>query len=65
VRKWIDILAAIKADIADAKATCGRDGLGCTAFRGYYGDNHERRYRKCGQCPMEALAAIREALGDV
>ncbi len=65
VRKWIDILAAIKADIANAKATCGSDGLGCAGFRGYYGDNHERRYRKCGQCPMEALSNVRGAIADV
>ena len=53
---------AIEGDIADAKAACGGDGLGCKDFRPYYGDDAERRYRKCGQCPMEALSNCRAAL---
>ncbi len=52
---------AIRLDISDAKVTCGSDGKGCKAFRPYYGDNTERRYRKCGQCPMEVLSNVREA----
>lgn len=65
MRKWLDILAAIKADIAEAKVGCGGDGLGCAAFRGYYGEGaNERRYSKCGQCPMAALSNIREAVND-
>ncbi len=62
VRKWIDILTAIQADIANAKELCGRDGLGCLSCRDCYGDDHERMYRNCGQCPMDALSAIREAI---
>jgi hypothetical protein len=50
---------AIRLDIEDAKATCGGDGLGCTAFRPYY-NNPERRYSKCGQCPMGVLSNVRE-----
>ncbi len=52
---------AIRLDIQDAKATCGGDGLGCKAFRPYF-DDVERRYRKCGQCPMEALSNVREVM---
>ena len=65
VRKWLEIFTAMQADISDAEIVCGGDGLGCKAFRGYYGDGHERRYLKCGQCPMEALSNTREVLGDV
>ncbi len=57
------LLAAVKEDIADAKAVCGGDGKGCEAFRDYY-DNDERRYRKCGQCPMEALSATRAVMKE-
>ena len=56
--------AAIRLDIEDAQVTCGGDGMGCKAFRPYYGDDQERRYRKCGQCPMEALSNVREAMSD-
>jgi len=52
---------AIRLDIEDANVTCGGDGLGCKAFRPYY-DNPERRYRKCGQCPMDALSNVREVM---
>ncbi len=62
VRKWIDILAAVKGDIEDAKKVCGGDGLGCKTCRGFYGNKHEHRYRKCGQCPMAALSGIRDVM---
>ena len=63
LRTLLRLREAIQLDIEDAKATCGGDGLGCEAFRPYF-DNPERRYRKCGQCPMEALSNIREAMSD-
>lgn len=52
---------AIENDISDAKSQCGGDGLGCETFRQYY-DNVERRYKKCGSCPMNVLANVRAAI---
>lgn len=63
VRRWITILAAINVDIAKARATCGGDGLGC-AESFWHCDVNGRRYRKCGQCPMDVLANLREAVND-
>ena len=55
VRQWIEILTAIKVDIAKAKIICGNCG-----------DNHEPLYRKCGpNCPLDALVNIREAMENV
>lgn len=55
------VVEAARGDIADAKTACGGDGLGCKTFRCYYTDP-EWRYRKCGQCPMDALSSVRDAL---
>ena len=58
------LVATVEAalrDLEDAKHTCGGDGLGCPASDPYY-EHGERRYRKCGHCPMETLSNIREAL---
>ena len=57
------LITAMKLDIADAKVVCGGDGKGCAAFRSYY-SNLERRFRKCGQCPMEVTYNIREILKE-
>ena len=54
VHQWISVFAAIKADIENAKAMCGGDGMGCKGFRGHNAD--------CPRCPMETLATIRESL---
>ena len=56
-----EIAQAIEQDECDAKAACGGDGKGCPTFRDYY-DSDERRWRKCGQCPMDALHHSRAAL---
>ncbi len=54
VRQWIEILGAIKVDIAKAKIVCGNCG-----------DNHEALFRKCGSnCPLDALVNIQEAVND-
>lgn len=55
---------AIEADLSDAKAVCGGDGEGCETYRGYY-DSAERRHRKCGQCPMDAIFHARRALASL
>lgn len=55
------VVEAANGDIENARATCGGDGLGCPAFRSYY-KTPEQRWRKCGQCPMDALAGTIEAL---
>lgn len=55
------LVKAIENDLADAKAVCGGDGEGCSAYRDYY-DSAERRHRKCGTCPMDALFHVRAAL---
>jgi len=56
------LVESVRDDIADAKSICGGDGIGCEAFRGYYGENVTRRHRKCGHCPMAALASTIEAI---
>ncbi len=53
--------SAMREDLEDAKAACGGDGLGCKTFRPY-SSSAERRYRLCGQCPMDALSNVRRAL---
>lgn len=59
-----DLLKAVELDLESARAGCGGDGLGCEAFRPYY-DSPERRYQKCGRCPMDALFHVRQLLsGD-
>ncbi len=57
------LILAVFADLENAKAVCGGDGKGCKAFRDYY-ENEERRYRKCGQCPMDALSEIRSVIDE-
>lgn len=57
------VLAAVMEDLEDAKNVCGGDGAGCEAYRGRY-STAERCWRKCGQCPMDALSGTIEALQD-
>ncbi len=56
------VVQAAREDVADAKYQCGGDGEGCVRMRGRYPKSVERRWRKCGQCPMDAMISIIEAL---
>ena len=70
IRKALAILITeCDGVLCEAERQCGGDGEGCAAYRGYY-SSPERRWKKCGNCPMdlvadlrEPLAAAREALG--
>ena len=60
----MDLREAALLDLEEAKGVCGGDGLGCPMMRAYFDGQRERRYSKCGQCPMDALYNIRGALRD-
>jgi hypothetical protein len=56
-----ELEAAISEAVDEARSVCGGDGKGCEPYRTYNWPI-ERRWRKCGQCPMDTLSGCLEAL---
>ena len=60
-RLYGELMQACKDAIDDAEIVCGGDGEGCEVYREYSWPR-ERKWRKCGQCPMDGLSCVKTAL---
>ena len=58
------VIDEAKWAVADAREICGGDGQGCKEMRPYY-QSVQRRWHKCGRCPMDVVSELATALVEL